>query len=145
MKVEEGPRGALLFDDFKSYRTNEVKEHVKIHKSGSYDDDDEDRHDLVDVHTLSGGTTPKAQPVDLFVGEVTKVHCRNYYDFHMLDTPVNPTTGHPLIPSHQLCTTWVVKAWDEVPETLIKRLGKLAIMQSTKICNEKVQTLATAR
>ena len=60
MKVEEGLRGALLFDDFKSHSTNEVKECVKSHKSGACDDNDEDRHDLVDVHMLSGGITPKA-------------------------------------------------------------------------------------
>ena len=39
----------------------------------------------------------------------------------MLDAPVNPASGHPLIPSCQLCTTWVAKAWDNVPETLIKK------------------------
>ena len=110
MKVEEGLRGVLLLDDFKSHSTNEVKERVKSHKSSSCDDDDKDRHDLVDVHMLSDGTTPKAQPVDLFVGKVTKVHYRNYYDTHMLDTPVSTTTGHPLIPIRQLCATWIVKA-----------------------------------
>ena len=64
MKVEEGHRGTLLIDDFKSHSTNEVKECVKIHKSGSCDDDDEDRHDLVYVNMLSSGMTPKAKPVD---------------------------------------------------------------------------------
>ena len=56
----------------------------------------------------------------------------------MLDSPVKPTTGHPLIPSRQLCAIWLIKAWDQVPETLIKRLGKLLIMQNMKICNEEV-------
>ena len=66
MKVEKGLRSTLLFDDFKSHSTNEVKEYVKSHKSGTCDDNDEDRHDLVDVHMLSGGITPKSQPVDFF-------------------------------------------------------------------------------
>ena len=34
----------------------------------------------------------------------------------MLDAPVNPASGHPLIPSRQLCAIWVAKAWDIVPE-----------------------------
>ena len=46
MKVEEGLRGTLLLDDLKPHSTNEAKEYVKSHKSGSRDDDDEDRHDL---------------------------------------------------------------------------------------------------
>ena len=52
---------------FKSHSTNEVKKCVKIHKSGSCDDSDEDRHDLVDVHALYGGITPKAQPIYLLL------------------------------------------------------------------------------
>ena len=41
---------------------------------------------------------------------------RDFYDIHMLTTPINPRTGHSLRPSRQLCATWVVEVWDKVPE-----------------------------
>ena len=37
-------------------------------------------------------------------------------------TPVNPVvTGHPFVPSRQLCVTWVVSAWERVPEALVRK------------------------
>ena len=39
--------------------------------------------------------------------------------FYMLDAPENDK-GHPLPPSRQLCTQWVVKAWDCVSEALVR-------------------------
>ena len=39
----------------------------------------------------------------------------------MLNAPVNPTTGHLFFPSHQLCATWVVSAWERVPEALVRK------------------------
>ena len=46
---------------------------------------------------------------------------RDLCDTHMINAPVNPSTGHPLIPSRQLCATWVVSAWERVPEALVKK------------------------
>ena len=37
-----------------------------------------------------------------------------------ITAPTNPSIGHPLMPSRQLCATWSVKAWDNVPDSLIK-------------------------
>ena len=116
LKVQEGSRGPILLEDFKSHSTPETKEHVKSFKSGAREDDDEDRHELVDSHMMSGGIAPKGQPVDLFVDKVTKGHYRSYYDLRIIDAPMNPTTGHPLIPSRQLCAIWLAKAWEQVPE-----------------------------
>ena len=59
----------------------------------------------------------------MFVEKVTKGHCRNYYDIHMLDAPVNPAIGHLLTPIHELSAIWIAKGWEEVPENFIKGLG----------------------
>ena len=40
---------------------------------------------------------------------------------HMLNAPANPTTGHPFVPSRQLCAIWVVSAWERVPEALVRK------------------------
>ena len=39
----------------------------------------------------------------------------------MLNAPVNPATGHPFVPSRQLCAIWVVSAWERVPEALVRK------------------------
>ena len=42
-------------------------------KSGDENDDDEDRHNLIDFHIMGGGITPKSQPLDLFlIGKIMK-------------------------------------------------------------------------
>ena len=46
---------------------------------------------------------------------------RDLYDTYMLNAPVNPVTGHPFVPSHQLCAAWVVSAWERVPEALVRK------------------------
>ena len=57
MKVQEGNRGAILLEDFKSHSTPEAKEHVKSFKSRVTEEDDEDMHKLVDPHMIAGGIT----------------------------------------------------------------------------------------
>ena len=39
----------------------------------------------------------------------------------MIDAHVNPLTGHPFVPSRQLCASWVVSAWERVPESLVRK------------------------
>ena len=56
LKVQEGNRGAISLDDLKSHSTPEVKEYVKSFKIGITEDDDEDWHELLDSHTMSGIT-----------------------------------------------------------------------------------------
>ena len=113
--------GGVLVDDFKGHSTDVVKEYVKSFKSGDETDDDEDRYELIDFHIMGGGITPKAQPLDLFLGKIMKDFYRDLYDTYMVNAPANPLTGHPFIPSRQLCATWVVSAWERVPEALVKK------------------------
>ena len=111
----------MLVDDFKGHSTDVVKECVKRFKSGDDADDEEDRCELIDFHIMGGGMTPKAQPLDAFLGKIMKGFYRDSHDTHMIDAPANPSTGHPFIPSRQLCATWVVSAWERVPEALVKK------------------------
>ena len=108
-------------DDFKGHSTDVVKEYVKSFKSGDDSDDEEDRYDLIGFHIMGGSITPKVQLLDLFLGKIIKGFYRDLYDTHMINAPVNPSTGHPLILSHQLCATWVVSTWERVPEALVKK------------------------
>ena len=50
-----------------------------------------------------------------------KGYYRDLYDTYMIDAPINPSIEHPFIPSHQLCAIWVVNAWKQVPEALVKK------------------------
>ena len=101
---------------------NAVKDHVKRLTTGHYLDNKEDRHGLVDFYMMGGGITLQALPLDLFPMKVMKGCHRDFYDIHMLNTPTNPRMGHSLTPSLQLCATWVVDEWKNVPESLIKNL-----------------------
>ena len=118
-------RGGVLVDDFNGHSIDVVKDYVKSFKSGHWLDDEEDRHGLVDVHTMAGGITPKVQPLGLFPIKVMKGCCRDLHGICMLTSPVNPRTGHPMMPSHQLCATWVVEAWDKVPESSAMKAWKV--------------------
>ena len=125
LKIDELNRGDVLVDDFKGHRTDLAKGYVKSFKSGDCIDDEEDWHGLVNFHTMAGGITPKSQPLDLFPTKVMKGCYRDFYDIHMLSSPVNPRTGHPMMPSRQLCATWEAEAWDKVPESLIMKSWKV--------------------
>ena len=61
----------------------------------------------------------------MIIGKVFKGFYRDLYDDYMLTAPTNEK-GHPLIPSRQLCATWVVQAWEKVPEELICKAWDLA-------------------
>ena len=69
---------------------------------------------------MTGGITPKPQPLYAFLGKVFKVLYRDYYDYYMLSVPSN-YRGHPISPTRQICATWVVKAWNKVPEELLRK------------------------
>ena len=45
---------------------------------------------------------------------------RYYYYYYMLYAPSN-NRGQPVAPTHQLCATWVVKAWNKVSEELVRK------------------------
>ena len=42
------------------------------------------------------------------------------YDQYILTTPIGKS-GNPTPPSRQLLSTWVVEAWEEIPEELVKK------------------------
>ena len=103
LKIDELNRGGALVDDFKGHGTDPVKDYVKNLKSVDWLDDDEDRYGLVDFHIVAVGITPKVQPLDLFPIKVMKGCFRDFHDIHMLTSPLNPITGHPVTRSRQLC------------------------------------------
>ena len=67
---------------------------------------------------IKGVLTPVAQPLDKLVNKVFKGYLRELYDIYALTAPVNQKTGSPYAPSRQLITSWIVQAWDRVPEEL---------------------------
>ncbi|GFH50734.1 hypothetical protein CTEN210_07210 [Chaetoceros tenuissimus] len=69
---------------------------------------------------MAGGITPKRQPVDVYVGKVFKGLFRKRYDNYMLHAPEDEK-GHPRPPSGQQVATWVVEAWEEIPEELLQK------------------------
>ena len=77
-------------------------------------------YDLVAFEIMSGGITPKALPIDAFIGKVFKGKYRDLYDNSMLSAPLNEK-GQPIAPSHQVCTNWMAQAWSGNPEELIRK------------------------
>ena len=69
---------------------------------------------------IPGGLTPAAQPLDKVINKVFKGHFRDLYDLYIMTAPVG-NTGNPQAPSRQLLATWVVKAWDLIPEELVRK------------------------
>ena len=107
--VFEGKRNATLVDDFKGHSKKEVKEYVQSFKSGNEEDHADDRCNLVDFLLVAGGITPKGQPIDVIIGKMLKGYFLDLHDDYMLTCPVN-SEGHPIIPTRQLCATWVVNS-----------------------------------
>ena len=62
----------MLVDNFKGHSTNIVKEHAKSFKSGNNSDDEEDRCKLINFLIIDRSITPKAQLLDLFLGQIIK-------------------------------------------------------------------------
>ena len=69
---------------------------------------------------IPGGLTPVAQPLDKVINKVFKGHFRDLYDLYILTAPIGKT-GNPKAPSIQLLATWIVKAWDLIPEELVRK------------------------
>ena len=122
IEVEEGGihRGCVLVDDFKGHSKDIVKEYVHSLRSSNNDGNDDSEYDLVAFEIMSGGITPKAQPIDAFIGKVFKGNYRDLYDNYMLSAPLNER-GQPIAPTRQMCATWVVQAWSDIPEELIRK------------------------
>jgi len=69
---------------------------------------------------MPGGLTPVAQPFDKVINKVFKAYFRDLYNLYILITPIMPN-GSPKAPSRQLLFTWVVEAWEKIPEELVKK------------------------
>ena len=106
-------------NDFKGHSRDVVKSLVRSYKNVS-NVSTENCYNLCAFEIMAGGITPKAQPIDAFLGKLFKGHYRNYYDNYMLNVPEN-SKGHPMVPSRQLCAQWVVKAWNKVSVKLIQK------------------------
>ena len=97
-----------------------MKEYKRIFRSGNDNVPDDHRYNLCEFDIMAGGITPKAQPIDAFLGKVFKGLYRYYYYYYMLYAPSN-NRGQPVTRTHQLCATWVVKAWNKVSEELVRK------------------------
>mgnify|MGYP003899775703 CR=1 FL=1 len=99
-------KAGLLWDDFKSHSCKEVKDFCQS-------------LDFLGVDIIPGGLTPEAQPLDKVINKVFKGYFRDFYDEYVLNAPVTEK-GNPKPPSRQLLATWVVKAWEKIPEQLVR-------------------------
>lgn len=101
-------KAAVLWDDFKSHSTPTVKEYCLSLP-------------FLGVDIIPGGLTPCAQPLDKVINKVFKGYFRDMYDEYILSAPVHPERGTPLPPSRQQLATWVVEAWDKIPEEMVRK------------------------
>ena len=61
-----------------------------------------------------------AQSLDKVINKVFKAYFRDLYDQYILTTPLGKS-GNPTPPSRQLLSTWVVEAWEKIPEELVNK------------------------
>ena len=98
----------MLCNDFREHSTKDVKEFTTS-------------LDFLCWKIMAGGITPVGQPLDKLVNKVFKGYFHDIFDKWSLTAPINAKNGIPKTPSRQLLATWVVEAWDKVPETLCKK------------------------
>lgn len=107
--VEFPKRVGVLCDDFKGHSGVDCKNFTTGHP---------EREKMLSWNIMKGGLTPVAQPLDRVVNKVFKGYLRDIYDHYALSAPVNPTSGAPVPPTRQQMASWVVQAWDQIPEEL---------------------------
>jgi hypothetical protein len=108
MTTETSPEKiGLIWDEFRGHSATIVKEYCLS---------------LSCFHPeiIPGGLTPVAQPLDKVINKVFKGHFRDLYDLYILTAPLGKT-GNPQSPSRQLLATWIVRAWDLIPEELVRK------------------------
>ena len=69
---------------------------------------------------IPGSLTPVAQPLDKVINRVFKAYFWDLYDQYILTAPIGKS-GNPTPPSRQLLSTWVVEAWEKIPEELVNK------------------------
>ena len=67
-------------------------------KSEIVNEEEGEKYNLCTFEIMTGGITPKAQPIDEFIGKFFKGHYRDRYDMYMLSAPLNQK-GQPISPS----------------------------------------------
>ena len=127
-KIEKRNRGEEVAYDFKRISDDALKSWAKIFKRSNAFDNDEDHYELFCFHVTRGRITLKGQPLCSFLVKTTKVYHRDANDLCVLCTLVNPSVSHPFIASRQLGAKWVVEAWEQVQETLIRITGTTGIV-----------------
>ena len=98
----------LLLDAFRGHHDQKVKDVTEPMEN-------------LDWLLMDGGITPKAQPLDVLINKIFKGFFRDLFEEWSLRVPIHPTDGRPYPPTRQLIAQWVVKAWEKVPEELVKR------------------------
>ena len=122
--LTQGERTCMLIDDFKDHIHNDVKEHVRIFKSGRDDCEDGDMCNLLEWLTIVGGITPVDQPIDMIIGKMLKSFFMNNYDALIMDSPIR--NGHPAAPSRQLYSQLRFNTWNKITAKLLKNLWDMA-------------------
>ena len=77
--------------------------------------------DFLDVEIMGGRLTPEGQPLDKAINKVFKGYFRDLYDLYSLTAPLNSKTGAPIAPTRKILSTWILKAWEKVPEYLVRK------------------------
>eukprot|EP00957_Ditylum_brightwellii_P017447 1313735-Ditylum_brightwellii.AAC.1 len=81
--ILQGRRCGVLWDNFKGHSKDIVKEFTQSYRN------EEDTHNLYQVQIMGGGITPVVQPIDKFIGKISKALYYEYYDLYMLSAPEN--------------------------------------------------------
>ena len=98
-----------LCDDFRGHSAKSVKDFNRGHHICRR---------MIKWIIMKVGLTPVEKPLDRLVNKLFKGYIRELYDIFSLTAPVNSATGDPCPPSREKKLTWVVEAWDQVPEEL---------------------------
>ena len=67
---------------------------------------------------MKGVLNPAGQPLGKVVNKLFKRFLREIFGVWEFTYPINPTSGDPLPTSRHQVASWVVQAWDRIPEEL---------------------------
>ena len=101
-------RVGLLWDDFKSHSCPPGKQFCKS-------------HGFIDVEIMGGGLTPEGQPLKKAINKVFNDYFRYLYEIYSISANLNYKTGAPIAPNMNILSTWIVEAWEKVPEELVRK------------------------
>lgn len=103
--------GMLVMDSFRGHLTDDVKKVLSETKTEQV--------------IIPGGMTSMLQPLDVCINKPFKCQLKKMYTQWMSTAPHELTpTGRLRRPSLTLICSWIIKAWDSIPEDLIKKSFK---------------------